>query len=485
MSIRKLELILTFLLFMAVSSGCNLQSVGNTRMIGGAAEPGGFTQYRQAGTGLTCQVPADWVEYSPGQFQPDPGSDPTLLDLAAFPGVTLEQVKETWQPPDLSETLDAGELRWEIYKGEVDIPDAGSLTFVFSLAESEHSAYLISLITSVDKESDLRQNVLIPVLRSVAAQPAALNEFSIAIDPATEAESAPPVDTRTRQADGMELVYVPEGRFTMGSDGTQWVWNGSMAVGDLGLQVYTDESPAHDIYLDAYWIDRTEVTVAMFRAFVEETGFITTAEREGWGAPWTNNPQEDEWPHVPGTDWRHPHGPDSAGQAGHPVVQVTWDDAAAYCAWAGGSLPTEAQWEKAARGTDGRWWPWGNVFDSGMGNFCDENCPVDRQNDHGSDDGYALTAPVGSFPTGASTYGAFDMAGNVWEWTADWYDEDSYTESAYENPTGPSFGTERVQRGGAWYDNGSWVRTTVRHSTPGWMRFDDLGFRCVLPAEAR
>jgi formylglycine-generating enzyme required for sulfatase activity len=143
----------------------------------------------------------------------------------------------------------------------------------------------------------------------------------------------------------------------MGNTGIQWMWSGSLVRGDLDLQVFTDESPQHTVYLDAFWIDRTEVTVEMFRKFVESTGYETTAERENWGAPWTDGPKEDEWPHVPGVDWQHPHGPESIALDDHPVVQVTWTDAAAYCEWVGGHLPSEAQWEKAARGTDGRLWP--------------------------------------------------------------------------------------------------------------------------------
>jgi formylglycine-generating enzyme required for sulfatase activity len=291
------------------------------------------------------------------------------------------------------------------------------------------------------------------------------------------------IDTRIRAADGMNMVYVTAGEFDMGNTGIQWMWNVSLIDQELDLQVYIDESPQHTVYLDSYWFDQTEVTTEMFRRFAESTGFETTAEREGWGMPWTDGPKEDEWPHVPGTDWQHPHGPESVALDDHPVVQVSWDDASAYCDWVGGRLPTEAQWEKAARGTDSRLWPWGDTYDGNRGSFCDASCPVKRWNHDAYDDGYALTAPVGSFPGGASPNGALDMAGNVWEWVADWYDENYYTDSPYENPTGPSYGTERTQRGGAWIDNESWVRTTVRHSTLPWARFDDLGFRCALPAE--
>ena len=111
------------------------------------------------------------------------------------------------------------------------------------------------------------------------------------------------------------------------------------------------------------------------------------------------------------------------------------------------------------------------------------SCPVKRWNHNSYYDGYALTSPVGNFPSGASPYGALDMAGNIWEWVADWYDEDYYTDSPFETPIGPPNGTERAQRGGAWIDNESWVRTTVRHATSPLVRCDDLGFRCAVPAE--
>jgi formylglycine-generating enzyme required for sulfatase activity len=281
----------------------------------------------------------------------------------------------------------------------------------------------------------------------------------------------------------MTMVYVPAGEFAMGNDGIQWLWSGSLAESNLSLQVFTDESPQHAVYLDGYWIDQTEVTVAMFRTFVEATGYETAAEKERWGAPYTAGPPEEEWPHVPGTDWQHPHGPSSDAEDNHPVVQVTWDDATAYCAWVGGQLPTEAQWEKAARGTDGRRWPWGDGYAGSRGNFCDAQCPVERWRQVGYDDGYALTAPVGTFPEGASPYGALDMAGNVWEWVADWYGESYYGDSVSDNPAGPAAGRERVQRGGSWLDYESWVRTTVRHATEPTVRCDDLGFRCAVPAE--
>jgi formylglycine-generating enzyme required for sulfatase activity len=293
-----------------------------------------------------------------------------------------------------------------------------------------------------------------------------------------------PIDTRIRSADGMLMVYVPAGEFEMGSDGTRWVWTGCLRDSDLGLQVFTDEQPGHTVYLDSFWIDQTPVTVGMFRTFVEATGYVTAAERDGYGQPYKAGPRESEWPQVPGADWQHPRGPGSQAESDHPVVQVTWDDADAYCRWAGGALPSEAQWEKAARGTDARTYPWGDIFDRRGLNYCDSLCPVERWNDPVYDDGYAYTSPVGSYPLGASPYGVLDMVGNVWEWVNDRYDEDYYGDSPYVNPPGPESGAERAQRGGAWYDSAptGWTTCTVRHHTPPHNRCDDLGFRCVIPA---
>jgi formylglycine-generating enzyme required for sulfatase activity len=283
----------------------------------------------------------------------------------------------------------------------------------------------------------------------------------------------------------MVMVYVPTGEFKMGTGGLGWIRR-PLSPRDrkrmgFGAYVFSDERPQHTVYLDAFWIDQTEVTVAMFRTFVEDTGYETTAERQGWGKPWADRPNEMEWPKVNGADWQHPRGPGSSAVDDHPVTQVSWEDAAAYCAWAGGQLPTEAQWAKACRGIDGRTWPWGNTYDGNRLSSCEAQCPIERWKDDRYDDGYAFTAPVGSFPDGASPYGALDMAGNLWEWVADWYADDYYGDSPYENPLGPDSGTVRAMRGGAWYNTDVWMTCSVRHQNPPSDLYDDLGFRCAVP----
>jgi serine/threonine-protein kinase len=290
-----------------------------------------------------------------------------------------------------------------------------------------------------------------------------------------------PIETTTRAKDGMEMVRVPGGEFQMGSHGLGWFRvTGSARTGDLRIHVLADQRPGHTVHVDEFWIDRTEVTVAMFRRFVDDTRYTTTAEAEGWGTSWHPGTQDQEWPQTEGVTWRHP-GHTEAAIDDHPVVQVSWFDAVAYCTWAGASLPTEAEWEKAARGIDGRQFPWGNAFDGTRLNYCDARCSVGRWNDPSYDDGYAYTAPVGSYPTGASPYGAMDMVGNVWEWVADWYDDDYYRVSATRNPTGPESGNRRAMRGGAWYDGEgeAWTTCTIRHQNPPEDRYEDVGFRCA------
>jgi formylglycine-generating enzyme required for sulfatase activity len=239
-----------------------------------------------------------------------------------------------------------------------------------------------------------------------------------------------------------------------------------------------EESPPHEVAVKSFWIDAREVTVAEFARFVEATGYRTEAERFGWSGVF--NVETGEWGRVDGADWRHPEGPESRAASDEPVCQVSWNDAAAYAKWAGKRLPTEAEWEYAARGgLAGKRYAWGDELRPGgkpVANWWQGRFP---ERDTG-EDGFKHRAAVGSFPPNG--YGLFDVAGNVWEWSADWFDAEYYARSPKANPFGPDAGTERVIRGGSWMCSENYCsnyRVSARsHATPD-SGLNNLGFRCA------
>jgi formylglycine-generating enzyme required for sulfatase activity len=258
----------------------------------------------------------------------------------------------------------------------------------------------------------------------------------------------------------MVMVYVPAGDFVMGSN------------------EYSDEQPIHTVYLDAFWIDRTEVTNAQYVRFLNALGRHKGA---CGGQDCINTKSEDDDSHI-----RYQGGQYvvESGYEDHPMIEVSWNGAQAYCQWAGARLPTEAEWEKAARGTDGRVYPWDNTFDGNKVNFCDRNCEFNLK-DTGANDGYTRTAPVGSYPAGASPYGALDLAGNVWEWVADRYDGGYYANSPASNPKGPNSGNFRVLRGGGWGSDWDYVRAASRNVNNPDYTYGNFGFRCAAGSPAR
>jgi len=239
--------------------------------------------------------------------------------------------------------------------------------------------------------------------------------------------------TWVRLADGMVMVYVPEGNFSMGSD------NGRI-----------DERPVHTVYLDAYWIDRTEVTNAMYAQCVQAGACKSPSS----------------------TSSNRSHSYYDNGQyADYPVFGVDWNDASAYCKWEGARLPSEAEWEKAARGTDGRTYPWGNSSPT---------CTLASLPSlgYGTSPCVMNTTAVGSYPDGKSPYGALDMAGSVWEWVNDWYSGTYYSQSPGSNPTGPASGDYRVLRGVSWDNNVENVRSAYRYRVDPTDSDNLFGFRC-------
>jgi sulfatase modifying factor 1 len=308
------------------------------------------------------------------------------------------------------------------------------------------------------------------------------------------------------------MVWIPGGEFSLGSKDPR---------GDLcgGNEPMDDARPVHRVHVDPFWMDRTEVTNADYARFVAATGYVTVAERplrpeDFPGVPLASLvpgavvftppahavPLDNAlrwWRYVPGTSWRHPEGPESnlAGREHHPVVHVAYEDAEAYARWAGKRLPTEAEWEFAARGgRAGQAYPWGNDLTPGdqwQANIWQGKFPAENS----AADGNVGAAPVASFP--ANPYGLHDMAGNVWEWCSDWYRPDAYTRQArangaVRNPRGPaaadSFDPQepgqpkRVQRGGSFLCTDQYC-TRYRLGTRGKGAPDTgsihVGFRCV------
>ncbi|MEM7676143.1 MAG: formylglycine-generating enzyme family protein [Myxococcota bacterium] len=285
-----------------------------------------------------------------------------------------------------------------------------------------------------------------------------------------------------------ETVFIPGGVFTMGDD-----------------HQMPEEAPAHLVHVDGFWMMRTEVTNRSFARFVEATGYLTTAERPGPSGeppasavltvPRTVEAGADHfdwWRMVEGASWRHPEGPGSSidARSDHPVVHVSHDDAAAFCAWWGGRLPTEAEWERAARGgKEGLDYVWGDIYpkeSAPPANVWTGHFPT--YND--ASDGWIRTAPVAQYP--ANPYGLHDMAGNVWEWTADWYRADYYRQSPRSNPKGPSRAdawnpknpneAQRTTRGGSFAcapNHCARFRPSARSATSPDTSLSHTGFRCT------
>jgi formylglycine-generating enzyme required for sulfatase activity len=309
------------------------------------------------------------------------------------------------------------------------------------------------------------------------------------------------------------MVWIPGGTFVMGTDEDD---------------AYDHERPAHRVKIAGFWMDETEVTNEEYLAFVEETGYVTVAERKPkWedlqkqsppgtppppdsllvpGALVFNPPKtavmlndySQWWKWVPGTDWRHPNGPgsDLKGKMQFPVVHVAYEDAIAYCEWAGKRLPTEAEWEFASRaGTEQRRYPWGNELKYN-GRFMANTFQGSFPNYNSGEDGFESLSPVRSFPSNA--YGLYDMIGNVWEWTSDLYHVDYFKQlasvSVNVNPRGPDksydpnepFAIKRVSKGGSYLCADDYCinyRPSARQGTAFDSGMSNLGFRCVKDSE--
>jgi formylglycine-generating enzyme required for sulfatase activity len=323
----------------------------------------------------------------------------TALELDAKSGPTKSYLPKTkakvWR---LREEMTA----WRLLNEAKGLMAGGK---VKQAEEALHSAEELGLST---EQQPLYQQLQAKLPRSRAV--------ATSSKPASGASSADSLD--------MQMVLVPAGKFTRGSN-----------LGD-------DEKPVRQIYLNAFYMDKFEVTVGQYARYLEATDM-------------------DEPP-----DWSIMNQPQHLRR---PVVNVSWEDAVNYCKWAGKRLPTEAEWEKAARGTDGRIYPWSN------------EAPTRLHANYGRkdwDDHQALS-PVGSFEAGKSPYGIYDMAGNAWEWVFDWYGLDYYKNSPEKNPIGPAKGEEKVVRGGSWLYVSDFLRSAHRFNAQPMNRHFGYGFRCA------
>ncbi len=295
-----------------------------------------------------------------------------------------------------------------------------------------------------------------------------------------------------------DAVLLPRSPTAGSTDGMVRLDGGSFLMGHDGAYGYPDdgEGPMHPVELSPFWVDPVTVSITRFAAFVEATGYRTEAESFGWSfvfagflpddfPPTQGVVQAPWWRAVEGADWRHPEGPHTGvdDRMDHPVVHVSWNDANAFCRWAGMRLPTEAEWEYAARG--GRVqerFPWGDEREPG----CAHRMNVWQGEFPGwntVEDGYSGTAPVDAFAP--NDYGLYNTTGNVWEWCSDWFDPGTYRIPGEENPTGPEAGTHRVMRGGSYLCHESYCyryRVDSRSANTPDSSAGNIGFRCVRHA---
>lgn len=289
-----------------------------------------------------------------------------------------------------------------------------------------------------------------------------------------------------KKATTKDMVLIPASTFTMGREDREG-WS-PMA----GPQQFNDELPPHELYVDAFYIDKYEVANRQFKEFIDATGYITDAEDQN-GSPVMVPASQAEtpilgtdigWKWIEGANWRAPEGPGSSvdNLMDYPVVHVSWNDANSYAKWSGKRLPTEAEWEKAARGGTQTNWFWGDEAPT-LGQY------VNYYGEHRQDlivpieerDGYDKTAPVGSLKP--NQFGLYDTAGNVFEWVSDWYQYDYFQNSPRDNPQGPATGTDKVIKGGSWYFCECYLRPANRQPTEIAGHDHGLGFRLALDVE--
>jgi formylglycine-generating enzyme len=386
-------------------------------------------------------------------------------------------------------------LRWGLVCGAVLI----GIGFTIWKLSSTHSASAAGVVR--------------PPISSTATSSAGPAPMDTAAGPVFAATIPNKAPRPSKPQEGMS--WIPGGEFSMGAQDPP-----DMEHDKVGMQATQDSRPVHRVYVDGFWMDKTDVTNGEFAKFIEATHYITEAERtpkaeDFPGAPPENlvagavvfSPPDQAvplnnylqwWSYVKGANWRHPSGPESniKGKENYPVVDVSYDDALAYAKWAGKRLPTEAEWEFAARGgLTGKPFVWGDTFQPG-GKYMANTFQGHFPNENTSDDKFKATSPVTTFPPNG--YGLYDMAGNVWQWTSDWYRPDYYRQlaasgSISRNPSGPSDSfdptergvAKRVMRGGSYLCTDQYCSRYMvgtRGKGEASTGTNHLGFRCVKSA---
>ncbi len=438
----------------------------------------------------------------PAQVRGSKGKDPRGVAVLVVQGDALQGLEAL--PLNSDFEINGGEevtvigfprmpaVPWAVTRGTVTGQEGEYLVFSGAAAEGNSggpvllNGKVISVVTEV--LSQYGYAVPIPILRL------ALRGWGVPLEAAPKEAKRLPEGKGTKDQlpkeltfkDGAPMVLIPASSFQMGStkDEVNRAIQTCVKEHEKDQQPcegwYKPELPQHQVSLDAFYLDKYEVTNRLFQRFVQQTGYRTTAENEG--SAWAFV-EAKGWEEVKGANWQKPEGSASVFQTGreeHPVVAVSWDDAVSFCRWRGKRLPSEAEWEYAARAgtTTQYWWGQGNPGTRRVENIADESAKhLLKVVMSGYNDGAVRTAPVGSYET--NPWGLYDISGNVAEWTADWYDGGYYSKSPAGNPKGPSSGEYRVIRGGSWI----YVPVSIRSANRSWLtptlRTDTLGFRCA------
>lgn len=395
----------------------------------------------------------------------------TRGDVAAAVSTVAAQLEATLEPWGAT-TVAGAQSAYSTAKAPI------TPTAISSVSETGNLALQIDdpLTITASPRALLATSTAIPVDTATATPSATATPEPTATSTATYTSTPTPTQTPSPtpypaqvEVPGGTMILIPGGNFQMGADAGTLAEECNKFRDGCQPDWFVASEPVHSVLLERYYIDEHEVTTAAFGDFLNENGVPCG------GLP-CFKPEESQIA-LQDNIYVMPEGSGS-----EPVTGVTWYGAAAFCDWRDARLPTEAEWERAAawdaESSIARRYPWGDEFDGKVLNFCDSSC-AEQQANPDFDDGYPDLAPVATYENGRSPSGLFDMAGNVWEWVADWYDPLYYAESAASNPTGPGAGEEKVVRGGSWFDTGNFAASAIRFPSSPDNADRTIGFRCA------